>query len=30
MPMAQRQALMLRWIIEMPKGSLPIEPPRGR
>jgi len=30
MPMAQRQALMLRWIIEMPKGSLPVEPPRGR
>jgi hypothetical protein len=31
MPLAQRQALMLRWLIEMPKGSLPVAPPpRGR
>jgi len=29
-PRAQGEALMLRWIIEMPKGSLPIEPPRRR
>jgi hypothetical protein len=30
MPRAQQQALMLRWIIEMPKGSLPMAPRRER
>jgi hypothetical protein len=30
MPPAQQQALMLRWIIEMPKGLLPVGPPRDR